>query len=59
VLDAPTLPVFAENNPGNPVDIRVDIVHPTPANVFPAATVVRTLSQHGEAIRGIHGHLEG
>nr|GFD37721.1 hypothetical protein [Tanacetum cinerariifolium] len=22
-------------------------------------TVVRTLAQHGEAIRGIHGHLEG
>nr|GEY76965.1 hypothetical protein [Tanacetum cinerariifolium] len=37
----------------------VDIVHPTPTDVFPAATVVRTLAQHEEAIRGIHGHLEG
>nr|GFC64299.1 hypothetical protein [Tanacetum cinerariifolium] len=59
VMDAPTLPVFAEKNPGDPIDIRVDIVHPTPADVFPAATVVRTLAQHVEAIRGIHEHLEG
>nr|GFD27775.1 hypothetical protein [Tanacetum cinerariifolium] len=36
VMDAPTLPVSAEKNPGDPIDIR-----------------------HGEAIRGIHGHLEG
>nr|GFA56036.1 hypothetical protein [Tanacetum cinerariifolium] len=41
------------------IDIRVDIVHPTPADVFPAATVIRTLAQHREAIRGIHGNLEG
>nr|GEW03662.1 hypothetical protein [Tanacetum cinerariifolium] len=58
-MDAPTLPVSAEKNPGDPIDIRVDIIHPTPADVFPTATVVRTLAQHGEAIRGIHGHLEG
>nr|GFA29484.1 putative reverse transcriptase domain-containing protein [Tanacetum cinerariifolium] len=58
-MDAPTLLVSAENNPGDPIDIRVDIVHPTPADVFPAATVIRTLVQDGEAIRGIHGHLEG
>nr|GFB72949.1 reverse transcriptase domain-containing protein [Tanacetum cinerariifolium] len=58
-MDAPTLLVSAEKNPGDPIDIRVDIVHPTPADVFPAATVVRTLAQHEEAIRGIHGHLEG
>nr|GFA47447.1 hypothetical protein [Tanacetum cinerariifolium] len=59
VMDAPTLSVFAEKNPGDPIDIRVDIVYPTPADVFLTATVVRTLAQHGEAIRGIHGHLEG
>nr|GEU78452.1 reverse transcriptase domain-containing protein [Tanacetum cinerariifolium] len=59
VMDAPTLPVSAEKNPGDPIDIKVDIVHPTPADVFPATTVVRILAQHGEAIRGIHGHLEG
>nr|GFC90170.1 hypothetical protein [Tanacetum cinerariifolium] len=57
--DAPTLPVSTKKNPGDPIDIRVDIVYPTPADVFPAATVVRTLAQHEEAIRGIHGHLEG
>nr|GFC40030.1 hypothetical protein [Tanacetum cinerariifolium] len=39
VMDAPTLPVSAEKNPGDPIDIRVDIVHPTPADVFPTATV--------------------
>nr|GEX66338.1 hypothetical protein [Tanacetum cinerariifolium] len=59
VMDAPTLSVSAEKNLGDPIEIRVDIVHPTPTDVFPAATVVRTLAQHGEAIRGIHGHLQG
>nr|GFB51159.1 hypothetical protein [Tanacetum cinerariifolium] len=59
VMDAPTLPISTEKNPGDPTDIRVDIVHLTPADVFPTATVVRTLAQHGEAIQGIHGHLEG
>nr|GEW17782.1 hypothetical protein [Tanacetum cinerariifolium] len=59
VMDAPTLPVSAKKNPGDPIDIKLDIVYPTPADVFPAATVIRTLAQHGEAIRGIHGHLEG
>nr|GEZ62082.1 reverse transcriptase domain-containing protein [Tanacetum cinerariifolium] len=59
VMDAPTLPVFAKKNPGDPIDIRVDIVYPMAADVFLIATVVRILAQHGEAIRGIHGHLEG
>nr|GFC41832.1 hypothetical protein [Tanacetum cinerariifolium] len=34
-----TLPVSTEKNHGDPIDIRVDIVHPTPADVFPTATV--------------------
>nr|GFB86054.1 hypothetical protein [Tanacetum cinerariifolium] len=59
VMDAPTLLVSAEKNLGDPIEIRVDIVHPEPADVFPTAIVVRTLAQHGEAIRGIHGHLQG
>nr|GEZ55422.1 hypothetical protein [Tanacetum cinerariifolium] len=59
VMDAPTLPVSAKKNLGDPIKIRVDIVHPTLADVFLAATVVRTLAQHGEAIRGIHRHLQG
>nr|GEW97475.1 retrovirus-related Pol polyprotein from transposon TNT 1-94 [Tanacetum cinerariifolium] len=58
-MDAPTLPVSAEKNLGDPIEIRVDIVHPALADVFLAATVVRTLAQHEEAIRGIHGHLQG
>ncbi|GKA15131.1 hypothetical protein Tco_0694878 [Tanacetum coccineum] len=58
-MGAPTLPVFAERNLGDLIKIRVEIVYPVPVDVFPAATVVRTLAQHGEAIRGIHGHLQG
>nr|GEV21020.1 hypothetical protein [Tanacetum cinerariifolium] len=58
-MDAPALPVSAEKNLRDPIEIRVDIVHPAPVDVFLAATVVRTLAQHGEAIRGIHGHLQG
>ncbi|GKA19644.1 hypothetical protein Tco_0699559 [Tanacetum coccineum] len=42
-MDAPTLPVSAERNLGDPIKIRVDIVHPIPVDLFPAATVVRTL----------------
>nr|GEY77518.1 reverse transcriptase domain-containing protein [Tanacetum cinerariifolium] len=57
-MDAPTLPVSAEKNLGDPIEIRVDIVHPAPTDVFAATTVVRTLAQHEEAIRGIHGHLQ-
>nr|GFA64619.1 hypothetical protein [Tanacetum cinerariifolium] len=49
----------AEKNLRDPIEIRVDIVYLAPADVFPAATVVRTLAQHGEAVRGIHGHLQG
>nr|GFC35091.1 hypothetical protein [Tanacetum cinerariifolium] len=38
-MDAPTLPISAEKNLGDPIEIRVDIVHPTPADVFPVVTV--------------------
>ncbi|GJV93172.1 hypothetical protein Tco_1540985 [Tanacetum coccineum] len=60
-MAAPTIPVPAEENLGDPIDIRMDIIHPEPVAVvaFPAATVVRTLAQHGEAIRGIQEHLLG
>ncbi|GJU35110.1 hypothetical protein Tco_1183464 [Tanacetum coccineum] len=58
-MDAPTLPVSVDRNIGDPIDIKVDIVHPALVDVFPAATMIRTLAQHGEAIRGIHGHLQG
>ncbi|GJY79026.1 hypothetical protein Tco_0484827, partial [Tanacetum coccineum] len=39
----------------------VDIIHPEPvaAVAFPAAAIVRTQAQHGEAIRGIQEHLLG
>ncbi|GJW80369.1 hypothetical protein Tco_0144344 [Tanacetum coccineum] len=59
VMVAPTTLVSAERNLGDPIEIRVDIVHIVPVDIFPAATVVRTLAQHREAIRGIHGHLQG
>nr|GEU40557.1 hypothetical protein [Tanacetum cinerariifolium] len=41
-MAAPTILVSANENLGDPIEIRVDIVHPTPiaAVVFPAATVV-------------------
>ncbi|GKA91807.1 hypothetical protein Tco_0813732 [Tanacetum coccineum] len=61
VIDAPTILVSAEENLGDPINIRVDIIHPEPvaAVAFLAAAVVRTQAQHGEAIRGIIGHLQG
>ncbi|GKB51792.1 hypothetical protein Tco_0902545 [Tanacetum coccineum] len=61
VMAALTIPVSAEENLGVPIDIRVDIIHlePVTAVAFPAAAVVRTQAQHGEAIRGIHQHLLG
>nr|GEY25882.1 hypothetical protein [Tanacetum cinerariifolium] len=58
-MDEPTLLIFAKRNLRDPIEIRVDIVHPESVDVFPAATMVRTLAQHGEAIRGIHGNLQG
>ncbi|GJS87752.1 hypothetical protein Tco_0770388 [Tanacetum coccineum] len=41
VIAAPTIPVYAEENLGDPIEIMVDIVHPTPvtAVAFHAATV--------------------
>ncbi|GKE27452.1 hypothetical protein Tco_1442836 [Tanacetum coccineum] len=58
---APTIPVSAKENLEDSIDIRVDIIHlePVAAVTFPAAAVVRTQAQHGEAIRGIHQHLLG
>ncbi|GKB78800.1 hypothetical protein Tco_0945695, partial [Tanacetum coccineum] len=58
-MAAPTNPVFAEENLGDPIDIKMDIVHPEPVDIvdFPAATVVRTLARHGEVIGGIQERL--
>ncbi|GKB40335.1 hypothetical protein Tco_0885277, partial [Tanacetum coccineum] len=41
VIDAPTIPVSTEENLGDPIDIRVDIIHPEPvaAVAFPAAAI--------------------
>nr|GEZ85760.1 hypothetical protein [Tanacetum cinerariifolium] len=39
VMDAPTLPISAEKNLVDPIEIKVYIVHPAPADVFLAATV--------------------
>ncbi|GKD26127.1 hypothetical protein Tco_1232341 [Tanacetum coccineum] len=56
---ASTILVSAEENLGDPIDIRVDVIHPEPvtAVAFPAAAIMRTQAQHGEAIRGIQEHL--
>nr|GEW46504.1 hypothetical protein [Tanacetum cinerariifolium] len=58
---APIIPASVEENLGDPIDIRVDIIHPEPvaAVSFPAAAVVRTQAQHREAIGGIQDHLLG
>ncbi|GKB71753.1 hypothetical protein Tco_0933165 [Tanacetum coccineum] len=58
-MAAPTTPVHAEENLGDPIEIRKDIAHPLPvaAFAFPAVTVVRTLARHGEVIRGIQERL--
>ncbi|GJX36211.1 putative reverse transcriptase domain-containing protein [Tanacetum coccineum] len=60
-MAASTIPVSAEENLADPIDIRVDVIHPEPvaAVAFPAAAIVRTQAQHGEAIRGIQEHLLG
>ncbi|GKE70243.1 hypothetical protein Tco_1528315, partial [Tanacetum coccineum] len=52
VMDAPTIPVSAEENLGDPIDIRVVIIHlePVATVAFPAADVVTTLARHEEAI---------
>nr|GEW46750.1 reverse transcriptase domain-containing protein [Tanacetum cinerariifolium] len=50
-MAAPTTPVSAEENLGDLIDIRMDIIHlePVAAIIFPTATIVRTLSRHGRA----------
>ncbi|GJS64620.1 putative reverse transcriptase domain-containing protein [Tanacetum coccineum] len=60
-MAASTIPVSAEENLGDPINIRVDVIHPEPvaAVAFPAAAIMRTQAQHGEAIRGIQVHLLG
>ncbi|GKC37366.1 hypothetical protein Tco_1049750, partial [Tanacetum coccineum] len=61
VMAAPTIPVSAKENLGDPIEIRMDIVHPAPVTTvaFPTTTIVRKLAQHREAIRGIQEHLLG
>ncbi|GJT31649.1 hypothetical protein Tco_0922068, partial [Tanacetum coccineum] len=56
VMVAPTIPISDDSSEGNfrdTIDIGVASV------VFPAATVVRTLAQHGKVIQGIQEHLLG
>ncbi|GJZ91347.1 hypothetical protein Tco_0663274 [Tanacetum coccineum] len=59
VMAAPTNHVSAEENLGDPIDIKMDIIHPEPVTIvyFPAATVVRTLARHGE--RASRAETEG
>ncbi|GJR51733.1 hypothetical protein Tco_1402254 [Tanacetum coccineum] len=62
-MAAPTIHVSAEENLGDPINIRVDIIHPEPIAVvvFPAVAIVVTQDQHKERanIRGHHEHLLG
>ncbi|GJT45164.1 hypothetical protein Tco_0953879 [Tanacetum coccineum] len=61
VIDAPTILVSAEGNFRDAIDIGMDVVHPVPVAVvaFLTVTIVTTLACYGEAIRGIHEHLQG
>ncbi|GJU53655.1 hypothetical protein Tco_1227369 [Tanacetum coccineum] len=58
-MTAPTILVSIEENLGDLINIRVDIIHPEPvaAVAFPTTAVVRTQAQHEEDIRGILEHL--
>ncbi|GJW18737.1 hypothetical protein Tco_0026173 [Tanacetum coccineum] len=59
VMVAPIIPIFAGENLGDPIEIRVDIVYPTPVTTvaFLVVTVMRTLARHGEVIGGIQERL--
>ncbi|GJW79308.1 hypothetical protein Tco_0140990 [Tanacetum coccineum] len=59
-MAAPTIPVSAKENLGDPIDIKVDIIHPEPVAIvaFLVAVIVRTQVQHREAIRGIHEYFQ-
>nr|GFD28971.1 hypothetical protein [Tanacetum cinerariifolium] len=61
VMVALPIHVSTEENLKDSIKIRVYVIHPTLVATisFPAATVVRTLAQHGKAIRGIQEHLLG
>ncbi|GJU19943.1 putative reverse transcriptase domain-containing protein [Tanacetum coccineum] len=61
VMATPIIPVSAEENLRDPIDIKMDIIHPEPVAVdaFPVAAVMRTQAQYEEAIRGIQEHLLG
>nr|GEV23876.1 hypothetical protein [Tanacetum cinerariifolium] len=48
-MDAPTLPVFVERNLRDPIEIRVDIIHPAPVDVFSAATMAE---EENASLRG-------
>nr|GEW35178.1 putative reverse transcriptase domain-containing protein [Tanacetum cinerariifolium] len=58
-MAAPIIPIFAEENLMDLIDIRMNIIRPEPVAVvaFPAVTVVRTLARHGEVIGGIQERL--
>nr|GEZ24185.1 hypothetical protein [Tanacetum cinerariifolium] len=60
-MATPIILISTEENLRDPIDIRVDIIHPEPlaAVAFPAAAIVRTQAQHEEAIRGMQEQLLG
>nr|GEX56750.1 hypothetical protein [Tanacetum cinerariifolium] len=58
-MAAPIIRVPVEKNLRDPIDIRMNIIHPEPVVVvaFPAATVMRTFARLGEVIGGIQERL--
>nr|GEZ68335.1 hypothetical protein [Tanacetum cinerariifolium] len=60
-MAAPTIPFFVEEHLRDPIDIKMDIIHPELDTVaaFSTAAVMRTQAQHREAIQGIQENLLG
>nr|GEX53400.1 hypothetical protein [Tanacetum cinerariifolium] len=58
-MAASTIHVSIEESLGDPIDIRMNIIHPEPVVVvaFPVAIVVKTLARHGEVIGSIQERL--
>ncbi|GJS53414.1 hypothetical protein Tco_0626776 [Tanacetum coccineum] len=62
VMDVPAVSVSVDSSEESfrdTIEIGVDVTHPVPVTsaVFPAATMVIRLAQHGEAIQGIQEYL--
>ncbi|GKE52105.1 hypothetical protein Tco_1487261, partial [Tanacetum coccineum] len=60
VMATPTIPVSAEENLGEPIDIRMDIIHPEPVTTvaFPAVTRWKEIEEELLTLREIASRAE-